>query len=99
MATPRAVVLLSGGLDSATCLAIAKSEGFECYALSFDYGQRHRIELQRAAELAKTLHAKEHKIVSIDLRTFGGSALTGDIDVPKLSQPKAHHTQDIPITY
>src|SRR5207302_6479638 len=97
----RAVVLLSG-LDSATCLAIAKSEGYECYPLSFDYGQRHRIELQRAAELAKALQAKEHKIITIDLRTFGGSALTADMEVPKarIENPKSKIQNPlIPITY
>src|SRR5256885_6698516 len=103
----RAVILLSGGLDSATCLAIAKSDGYECFALSFDYGQRHRIELQRAAELAKALQAKEHKIITIDLRTFGGSALTAEIPVPKTAsvsvqiQNRKSKIQNplIPITY
>ena len=80
---PRAIVLLSGGLDSSTVLAWAKSEGRSCYALSFDYGQRHRIELERATEIATLLGATEHRIVNIDLRAFGGSALTDDIEVPK----------------
>lgn len=79
----RAICLLSGGLDSATCLAIATDRGFGCYCLSFDYGQRHSIELRAAALVAKSLRAKEHRTVKIDLRAFGGSALTSDIEVPK----------------
>src|SRR6266850_5182968 len=79
----RAVILLSGGLDSATTLAIAKSRGFECYALSFRYGQRHAAELDAARRVATALRAVEHKILDIDLRAFGGSALTDDIPVPK----------------
>ena len=79
----RAVCLVSGGLDSAVCLAIAASEGYECYALSFDYGQRHRVELDAARRVAHALHAREHVIVPLDLRVFGGSALTDDIAVPK----------------
>ncbi|MBL8293784.1 MAG: 7-cyano-7-deazaguanine synthase QueC [Bryobacterales bacterium] len=94
----KAVVLLSGGLDSATVLAIAKSEGFECYALSFDYGQRHAIELNAARRLAAALGAAEHRVARIDLRIFGGSALTADIDVPKHSN-SAPTGQEIPITY
>lgn len=94
----KAVVLLSGGLDSATVLAIAKSEGFDCYALSFDYGQRHAVELDAARQLANTMGAAEHRIAHIDLRIFGGSALTADIDVPKHSSP-APAGQEIPITY
>jgi 7-cyano-7-deazaguanine synthase len=89
-----AVCLLSGGLDSATCLAYARREGFECYALSFDYGQRHRAELQAAARVASSVGAVEHRVVSIDLRAFGGSALTADIAVPK-----AGVSEGIPITY
>jgi len=91
----KAVILLSGGLDSITCLAIAKQEGFECYAMSFRYGQRHTIELDKAAEIAKKMGVKEHIIVDIDLRKFGGSALTEDIAVPK----KASSPSEIPITY
>src|SRR5258705_11670229 len=79
----RAVILLSGGLDSATTLAIAKSRGFECYALSFRYGQQHAAELDAARRVAAALGAVEHKILDIDLRAFGGSALTDDIPVPK----------------
>jgi len=79
----RAVILLSGGLDSATTLAIAKSDGFDCYALSFRYGQRHAAELDAARRVAKSLGAAEHVILDIDLGQFGGSALTSDIPVPK----------------
>lgn len=89
------MILLSGGLDSATCLAIAKSEGYECYALSFDYGQRHRVELSCAAKLAIHHQVEDHKIVSIDLRLFGGSALTDDIEVPK----NRNEDGNIPVTY
>jgi 7-cyano-7-deazaguanine synthase len=89
-----AVCLLSGGLDSATCLAVARREGYRCYALSFDYGQRHRAELQAAARVASSLAAAEHRVVSIDLRAFGGSALTADIAVPK-----AGLADGIPVTY
>lgn len=82
-APSRAVVLLSGGLDSATCLAIAKKEGFLCYCLSFDYGQRHRAELEAAARVACRLGAIEHRVVRLDIGQFGGSALTdAQIDVP-----------------
>jgi len=79
----RAVVLLSGGLDSATTLAMARDDGYACHALSFDYGQRHKFELQAAAHVAKHLGAVEHRVATIDLRAFGGSALTSDIAVPK----------------
>lgn len=94
----KAVILLSGGLDSATVLAIAKSEGFSCHALSFRYGQRHTVELDRAEELARTLGATEHKIADIDLRLFGGSALTADIEVPK-DRTVDDMSGGIPITY
>ena len=80
---PPAIVLLSGGLDSATVVAIAQSQGFAVHALSFDYGQRHRVELKRAADVAEKMGAVEHQIAHIDLRAFGGSALTADIAVPK----------------
>lgn len=94
----KAVVLLSGGLDSATCLAIAKSQGFAVHALSVDYGQRHRIELERAAKIAQALGAVEHRIVRIDLRAIGGSALTSSIEVPKdRSIDEMGH--GIPVTY
>lgn len=93
----RAVVLLSGGLDSATVLAMVKADGFECYALSFDYGQRHRVELQRAAEQAR-LQGATHRTVDVDLRAFGGSALTSDVEVPK-DRDESAMGGDIPITY
>jgi 7-cyano-7-deazaguanine synthase len=94
----RAVVLLSGGLDSATTLAIAQRTGFECYALSFDYGQRHRLEIESARRVAGALGAARHEIVTFDLRRFGGSALTADIAVPKDRAPEAM-TGSIPVTY
>jgi 7-cyano-7-deazaguanine synthase len=78
-----AVCLLSGGLDSAVTLAFARRDGYQCYALSFDYGQRHRVELDAAARVARSLGAAKHMVVPIDLRLFGGSALTDDIAVPK----------------
>ena len=79
----KAVILYSGGLDSTTCLAIAGSEGFEPYAISFAYGQRHRLELEFAKANARPMGAKEHLVVEFDLRKMGGSALTSDIAVPK----------------
>jgi 7-cyano-7-deazaguanine synthase len=94
----RAVCLLSGGLDSATCLALARRDGFTCYALSFDYGQRHRVELEAAARVAESLGAAQHLVVPIDLRVFGGSALTGDIAVPKGRAPD-EMSGEIPVTY
>jgi 7-cyano-7-deazaguanine synthase len=96
--TKRAVVLLSGGLDSATVLAVAKSEGYELYALSFSYGQRHAWELEAAKRVAASIGVAEHRIAAIDLRAFGGSALTDDIAVPKgrATQDMSH---GIPITY
>jgi len=94
----RAVCLLSGGLDSSTCLALARRDAYDCYALSFDYGQRHRIELDAAARVAATLGAKQHVIARIDLRMFGGSALTDTIDVPK-SRSLAEMGEGIPTTY
>lgn len=81
--SPRAVVLLSGGLDSATCLAIARADGFECHALTIAYGQRHAVELAAAQRVAQSLAVASHKVIHIDLRAFGGSALTDDIPVPK----------------
>src|SRR5260370_6603773 len=93
-----AVVLLSGGIDSTTTLAIANSEGYETYALSFDYGQRHQIETEAARRVAKSLGAKEHRIAKIDLRVFGGSALTDDVDVPKQRAEK-EIASGIPVTY
>ena len=94
----KAVLLLSGGLDSATCLALAKAQGYDVYALSFRYGQRHAVELEAAARVAQTLGAKEHKIAEIDLRLFGGSALTDDVAVPK-GRDDAAIAGGIPVTY
>ncbi len=93
-----AVVLLSGGLDSATVLAIAKSEGYAPYALSFSYGQRHAWELEAAQRVAASLGVVEHRIASIDLRVFGGSALTADLPVPK-DRDLSEMARGIPITY
>jgi 7-cyano-7-deazaguanine synthase len=92
------VVLLSGGVDSATTLAIARAEGYEAYALSFDYGQRHSRELQSAKRVARDLGAKDHLILTLDLATIGGSALTADIPVPK---GRSHDEigRGIPVTY
>ncbi len=92
--TKRAVIMVSGGLDSTTVMAIAKSEGYECYTLAFDYGQRHRSELAASAVCAEQFGAIEHKVVSLDLRSIGGSALTDDnIDVPE------EMGDGIPVTY
>lgn len=92
----RAVVLLSGGIDSATTLAMAVRDGFETYALSFDYGQRHRREVLAAEKIAAAFGARRHRVAKIDLRVFGGSALTDEISVPKGRSGEEH---DIPITY
>ena len=94
----RAVVLVSGGLDSATTLAWARHEGFEVYALSVDYGQRHRLELDRARQLAGKLGAVRHQVVAVDLRAIGGSALTAAIEVPK-DRSEAAIGHGIPLTY
>lgn len=94
----RAVVLLSGGLDSTTTLAIARAEGFEPYALSFRYGQRHAVELEAARRVAESQGVAEHLIAEIDLRCFGGSALTADIPVPKGREPESM-AEGIPVTY
>jgi len=96
--TTVAVVLLSGGLDSATVLALARRDGFECHALSFRYGQRHAVELEAAAAVAAKLGAVDHKIVDVDLATFGGSALTADIPVPT-NDPGDDLSAGIPVTY
>ncbi|MHC4946702.1 MAG: 7-cyano-7-deazaguanine synthase QueC [Planctomycetota bacterium] len=93
-----AVVLLSGGLDSATTLAIARDAGYDCHALSFDYGQRHRFELEAARRVAAALGATDHRVMTIDLRALGGSALTADIDVPK-DRPLDRDPGEIPVTY
>jgi 7-cyano-7-deazaguanine synthase len=91
---PKAVVLVSGGLDSTTVLAIAQRQGYECYTLSFDYGQRHRAELTAAELLSSKMNAAEHKTIVLDLRAIGGSALTDDaIDVPEAA------SEGIPVTY
>jgi len=94
----KAVVLLSGGIDSATTMAIAKNEGYEVYCISFSYGQRHHIELEAARKIATKMGAKEHLVVDIDMRKIGGSALTSSLDVPKgRSEEEIAHS--IPITY
>ncbi|MGH7914496.1 MAG: 7-cyano-7-deazaguanine synthase QueC, partial [Candidatus Binataceae bacterium] len=97
-AKKKAVVLLSGGLDSATVLAIARREGYEAYALSFRYGQRHKHELESARKVAAAMGATGHRIASIDLRVFGGSALTDDIAVPK-GRKTDEMSHGIPVTY
>lgn len=91
----KAVVLYSGGLDSTTCMAIAKNDGFEAYALSFSYGQRHSVELEKAKQYAPLIGAADHRVVDVDLRQFGGSALTDDIEVPKNQLAE----DEIPVTY
>jgi len=93
-----AVILVSGGLDSATLLAVAQKEGYQCYALSFDYGQRHRFELEAARQVCDALGAARHVIVPLDLRALGGSALTADIDVPK-DRADDQIATGIPVTY
>ncbi|MBW2118532.1 MAG: 7-cyano-7-deazaguanine synthase QueC, partial [Deltaproteobacteria bacterium] len=98
MGEKKAVVLLSGGLDSTTVMAIARSEGYEIYGLSFRYGQRHALELEAARRVAKALGAKEHLVMDIDLAKIGGSALTGDIEVPK-GRDEGEMKREIPVTY
>ena len=93
-----AVILLSGGLDSATTLAVAKDRGFAAYALSVDYGQRHRVELERAAVVARKIGVVDHRTVTLDLRAIGGSALTADIAVPK-DRPAEAMGAGVPVTY
>jgi 7-cyano-7-deazaguanine synthase len=97
--TEPAVILLSGGLDSATVLAIARDEGFEPYALSFRYGQRHGVELAAATRVAEANRVKRHVVAEIDLRLFGGSALTADLDVPHHASVEDLDDDGIPITY
>ena len=94
----RAVVLLSGGLDSTTCLAWANAQGFEPATLAFDYGQRHRVELEAAARVAAALGVRDHRVVRVDLSAIGGSALTADLDVPK-APPGTGVAAGIPVTY
>ena len=96
--TRRAVVLLSGGLDSTTVLAIAQAEGYETHALSFSYGQRHSWELECARKIATNAGVKDHRVAQIDLRVFGGSALTADISVPK-GRSLEEMSDKIPVTY
>ena len=96
--TPKAVVLTSGGLDSTTCLALARRDGFEPWSITFDYGQRHRVELEAAERCAKALGAARHLCVAFDLRAMGGSALTADIEVPK-DRAEAEMSGGVPITY
>lgn len=98
MDNPPAVVLLSGGLDSTTVLAIAQAEGYDCRALSFRYGQRHAVELDAARAVAQAAGVADHVVADIDLRAFGGSALTDDIDVPK-SDAVEDLAEGIPVTY
>ena len=93
----KAVLLLSGGLDSTTVLEIMKSQGFEVYALSFSYGQRHVIELEAVAKIIQRSPVRQHKVVKLDLRAFGGSALTDNIDIPK--HPEFTPSEEIPVTY
>jgi 7-cyano-7-deazaguanine synthase len=95
---PSAVVLLSGGLDSATALAVARAQGRHCHALSFRYGQRHAVELAAAAAIARQIGVASHRVVELDLRAFGGSALTADIPVPK-GRSEAQIGGGIPVTY
>jgi len=93
---PKASILLSGGLDSATVLAITRADGFECHCLTVDYGQRHRVELDAAATVAAALGAASHRVLTLDLRAIGGSALTDDIAVPHGGEP---NTDSVPVTY
>ncbi|MBS1789683.1 MAG: 7-cyano-7-deazaguanine synthase QueC [Acidobacteria bacterium] len=95
---PKAIALLSGGLDSTTTLAIAKNQGYEIYALTFRYGQRHEFEIEAAKKIAKQFGVSQHVIAQIDLRAFGGSALTSDIDLPK-GRSIAEMSHGIPVTY
>ena len=95
---PKAVVLLSGGLDSTVAAAIAQRDGYRIYCLTIAYGQRHRIEVERAKAVAEALGAAGHVVVEVDLRAFGGSALTGDVDVPKDRTPE-ERAGELPVTY
>ena len=94
----KAICLLSGGLDSATCLALARRDGYQCYALSFDYGQRHKIELEAAARVARALGAERHMVAKVGLDAFGGSALTSGVEVPK-GRSAGEMGEGIPVTY
>lgn len=96
MSDTKAVVLLSGGLDSATALAWAcREKGWHCHTVAFDYGQRHRVEIEASADVARSLGVEDHRVIAVDLAAIGGSALTENIDVPK----DQHHNSNIPITY
>ena len=94
----KAVILLSGGLDSATCLAIAKNDGYELHSLSFKYGQRHEFEIGAAKKLAKSMDVANHIVMNINLREFGGSALTDNVEVPK-NRNESDILSEIPVTY
>lgn len=94
----KAVILVSGGLDSATAMAIARDQGFELYAISFDYGQRHKYEIQASRKVCEAMGVNKHITFQLDLRAFGGSALTAEIDVPK-DRVEAEMEADIPVTY
>ena len=96
--TKGAIICLSGGLDSATCLVLAKSRGLTCYALSFDYGQRHSVELAASKKLSEFFQITEHKIIKLDMRNLGGSALTDDNDEPKANSAE-DISNEIPVTY
>ena len=96
--TPKAIVLFSGGLDSTTTLAIAKSAGYDLFAISFNYGQRHKVEIDKAKIIAEDFGVKEHCIANIDLRQFGNSALTDSIDVPTFREEE-EMSSAIPVTY
>jgi len=98
MASKKAVILLSGGLDSTTTLYYAKRKGYKCFCLLFDYGQRHRVELEKARQVAASIGVKEHQIIRVDLRGIGGSALTADMEVPK-DRTQEEITRGIPVTY
>jgi 7-cyano-7-deazaguanine synthase len=98
MSSPKAVILLSGGLDSATCLALAREQGYSCHALSFDYGQRHSQELAAAQRVAQALGVERHLVLNLDLRPIGGSALTSDLAVPK-DRPADQMAHGVPVTY
>ncbi len=95
---PRAVVLLSGGLDSSTCLAWARDRGFDCTTLAVDYGQRHRVELAAARRVARALGVTDHRQIALDLRAIGGSALTADLEVPR-DRDEGTMADDVPVTY
>jgi 7-cyano-7-deazaguanine synthase len=94
----KAIILSSGGLDSTTAMAVAREKGFELYSLSFDYGQRHRLELEAANKIADRMDVTRHLVINVNMRDIGGSALTGDVDVPKKTS-RIGEGQEIPVTY